>query len=232
LSLILQDGGCQTEVARDAAEAKVLLAQRLFDAMTLDIVLPGQDGFSLLAELRADERTRDLPIVVVALDAQAHRGNLAGDAFGIVDWLAKPVDPHRLLTLIQRAAARKMGSRPRILHVEDDADVVAVLAALLRERADIFAVNSCREAERALREETFDLVVLDVELPDGSGLNLLPLLHRPGRLPVPVVVFSAHELSRGMAQAIEATLVKSETSNAEILRTIESVLNLPQPGIA
>jgi CheY-like chemotaxis protein len=116
--------------------------------------------------------------------------------------------------------------------VEDDPDVVRVLRALLRDRAEILAAKTCREAEQLLKEQDFDLLVLDIELPDGSGLKLLPLLRRPGKPPVPVVVFSAHELSHGMAQAIEAALVKSRTSNEEILQTIESLVRLPRPGVA
>ncbi|HEY6929865.1 MAG TPA: response regulator, partial [Thermoanaerobaculia bacterium] len=232
LSVILQRGGCQTEIAQSAAEAKALLSQRHFDAMTLHILLPGQDGISLLSELRADERTKELPIVVVSLGRSGDSPSLAGDAFGIIDWLAKPIDASRLLASVRQAAVGKAGTRPRILHVEDDPDVVAVLATLLNDRAEVFAVGTVREAEKALREGNYDLLVLDIELPDGSGLSLLPLLHSTGRPPVPVVVFSAHELSYGVAQAIEATLVKSETSNEEILHTIESLLNLPQPGAA
>jgi DNA-binding response OmpR family regulator len=195
--------------------------------MTLDIVLPGQDGVSLIHELRAHEETRDLPIVIVALDSGSDRSHLVGDAVGIIDWLSKPVDPIRLLHAIARAARRRPGSVPRILHVEDDADAVTLLAALVGKRAEMVAARSCREAQRALSEAEFDLIVLDVELPDGSGLDLLPLLHRSR--PVPVLVFSAHELSLAMGSDIEAALTKSQTSNEEILRTIESLIDLAEP---
>lgn len=221
-----------TEVARDAKEAKSLLAQRSFDAMTLDIVLPGQDGISLIDELRADERTRHLPIVVVALDAEENRSRHTGDAFGIIDWLPKPVDPARLLAAVQGGAVRRTDGRPRILHVEDDPDVIRVFGALLGDRAEIVTARTRHEGEQALADQTFDLLVLDIELPDGSGLSLLRHLRRPGRPPIPVVVFSAHDLSWDMAHAIEAVLVKSQTSNEEILRTIGSLLKLPEMGAA
>jgi PAS domain S-box-containing protein len=230
LSLMLQNAGCQTEIARNAMEAKSFLAQRPFDAMTLDIVLPGQDGVSLIHELRAHERTRDLPIIVVSVDAKAEQAGLTGQAVGVIDWLEKPVDPQRLLAAI-RTGGRRATGRPRILHVEDDADVIQLLKVLLGERAEISTVTTCREAARALREGDFDLMVLDIALPDGSGLDLLPFLHRPPKPPIPVVVFSAHELSHDMARAIKAALVKSRTSNEEIVRTIESLVEFPVPGV-
>jgi PAS domain S-box-containing protein len=231
LSLILQKAGCQTEIARNALEAKSFLSQRPFDAMTLDIILPGQDGVSLIHELRANERTRDLPIIVVSLLAKAEQVGLTGQAVGVIDWLEKPVDAARLLAAV-RAGGRQAAGRPRILHVEDDPDIIQLLKALLGERAEISTVTTFRQAADALREQAFDLVVLDIALPDGSGLDLLPLLHRPPKLPIPVIVFSAHELSSDMARAIEAALVKSRTSNEEILRTIESLVHLPVPGVA
>jgi PAS domain S-box-containing protein len=231
LSLILQDAGCRTEVARDAARAKALLSERHFDAMTLDIVLPGQDGISLIQELRAGTETRALPIVVVSLDPERGRSQLSGDAFGILDWLGKPVDPERLLAAVGRAG-QGARARPRILHVEDDPDILTLLATLVQNRADVVSVKTCGEGKRALAEEDFDLLVLDLELPDGRGLDLLPLLHRAGRRPTPVIVFSAHKLSRAMAFDIEAVLTKSQTSNEEILRTIESLVKLPRAGAA
>ena len=231
LSLILQDAGCRTEVARDAAGAKAVLSERHFDAMTLDIALPGQDGFSLIQELRAGTQTRALPIVVVSLDPERGRSQLSGDAFGILDWLGKPVDPERLLAAVGRAG-QGARARPLILHVEDDPDIVTLLATLVQGRADVVSVKTCGEGKRALADGDFDLLVLDLELPDGRGLDLLPLLHRAGRRPTPVIVFSAHSLSRAMAFDIEAVLTKSQTSNEEILRTIESLVKLPRAGAA
>jgi DNA-binding NarL/FixJ family response regulator len=79
------------------------------------------------------------------------------------------------------------------------------------------------EARRRLAEESFDLVILDLALPDGSGMDLLPLL---GHLtpPMPVLIFSAHEVDGEVAGRAASVLIKSQTSNRMLLETIRSVL--------
>ena len=89
-----------------------------------------------------------------------------------------------------------------------------------------------KEAREKLAEVTCDLVILDVVFPDGSGLELLPVLTRSGAA-TPVVIFSAHEVSLEMAGKVNATLVKSRMSNAQLVALIDSLLakRLSPPGI-
>ena len=98
-----------------------------------------------------------------------------------------------------------------------------VVSAVLADIADSVNVTSYGEALDTLRESNFDLVVLDLELPDGWGLNLLPDLR--ARMPsVPVLVFSVHELVRARSQGVSLALVKSRTSNDELLSAIATLL--------
>jgi PAS domain S-box-containing protein len=118
-----------------------------------------------------------------------------------------------------------MSAVPRILHVEDDADLTTVLRMTLVGRADVVHAGSLRDAEARLSEGGFDLVVLDQELPDGSGLGLL------GRIPallgrrVPVVVLSAGDISPKVRRQVDAALVKSLHSSTQIANTILSCLS-------
>jgi CheY-like chemotaxis protein len=190
--------------------------------------LPDQDGIALVCELRREPRTRDLPIVVVSIQAREGLQELNGGAFGIADWLDKPIDQARLLAAVTQAASQRSRGRPRILHVEDDPDTLRVVAAVLGDVADVSGAASLEQARRALEREAFDLIVLDVALPDGSGLDLLPALTRPDRAPVPVVVFAAQEVDRGTAQRIAAALVKSRISNQDLLDAVRSLIPAPR----
>jgi DNA-binding NarL/FixJ family response regulator len=82
------------------------------------------------------------------------------------------------------------------------------------------------EARERLARERFELVILDLALPDGSGLELLPAL---GSLepPTPVLIFSAHEVDKAVAGRVAAVLVKSQTSNRELLERIRAALKGP-----
>ena len=111
-----------------------------------------------------------------------------------------------------------------MLHVEDDADILKVVAAMLANSVRVSSARSLRVAREQLAKAHFDLVILDVAMPDGHGLDLLPLINAK-QPSVPVVVFSAHEIGRDMAEKVAAVLVKSRHSNEQLLRTIESMLD-------
>ncbi len=224
LNMLLQQDGFETSIARNAQQAKDMLAGEEFDFMTLDLGLPDQDGISLIQELRADQKTRELPIVVVSAKAIEGKKALNGDAIGIIDWLQKPIDPDRLRDRLRFAARCASGSKPRILHVEDDPDVVNVVASLADDTGEFTAVATLREAKRILDEQHFDLVILDLILPDGAGEDLLPYMKRKNGTTPSVIVFSAKDSSLEMAEGIEAALLKSRSTNEDLLDAIRSAV--------
>lgn len=222
LRIMLESGGFSCDQAYDAAEAKKLLGQTRYDAMTLDLSMPGQDGLSLIRELREHEATRSLPIVIVSAKASEGKHQLDSASFAVSDWISKPIEPTRLLAALH-GATHAHNTLPAILHVEDDADIRQVTATLLNGQACLVAANNLAQAREQLARQHFDLVILDISLPDGSGLALLPELS--ARAPaIPTLIFSAQEMSHEMVQKISAVLVKSRTSNEQLLETIRSLV--------
>ncbi|HEY2289928.1 MAG TPA: response regulator [Thermoanaerobaculia bacterium] len=223
LGLMLEREGYEVDVAHDAAQTRRLLRERSYAALTLDLVLPDQDGVTLIRELRREEATSRLPIVVVSVRAQEGAAELNGGAVGVVDWLVKPIDEDRLMLAVERAVRDSLSGRARILHVEDDPDLQRVVAAIVDGDARVEQALNLSEARERLACERFDLVILDLALPDGSGLELLPEL---GSLdpPTPVLIFSAHEVDKTVAGRVASVLVKSQTSNRELLERIRSAL--------
>ena len=230
LKIMLEEGGLGVDVAYDAAQAKRMLAEAGYAALTVDLDLPGQTGISLIRELRDAEPTRGIPIIVISAYVDRGSKELNGDAVGVIDWMAKPIDPERLLRGIGIAIRQHGNGRPRILHVEDDPDVREVVSTITRDIAEVTAANDLRAAKGLLERESFDLVLLDLLLPDGDGEDLLPLLRRPGKPATPVIVFSVKEMSRDSAQRVAAALVKSQTSNADLLATVRSLLDVGAAG--
>jgi DNA-binding response OmpR family regulator len=226
LCLMLEREGYDADMAHDAAAARRLLRERAYAALTLDLVLPDEDGVTLIRELRRDEATSRLPIVVISVRAQEGQAELNGGALGVVDWLDKPIDEERLMAAVERAARSPRGEMARILHVEDDLDLQRVVAAIVDGDARIEPALNLAEARERLAGGRFDLVILDLALPDGSGLELLPEL---GALDpsTPVLIFSAHEVDKAVAGRVAAVLVKSQTSNRELLERIRSALRGP-----
>lgn len=237
LQMLLDRHGWDSRIAHSAAETFAALDADRFDALTLDLMLPDEDGFSLLRRLRAREDGRALPVVVVsAVASQAvdraggpAQDTLHGDAMGVVDWLEKPIDQDRLRHALRHAM--QAGSS-RILHVEDDQDIRRVVSAVMGDAAEMVPARSLAEARARLAGEGgFALVIIDLELPDGPGLALMQDL-RALRHPPPVLIFSASDADAEASRSVTATLVKSRTGNRELHDTIRHLIERPSPAPA
>jgi len=223
-SMMLEQSGFAADVAPDAETAKKFLANKRYDAMTVDIMLPGQDGLSLIRELRQREDTKDLAMVVVSVKARQARREALEATLGNVDWQDKPIDPNLQISAVNRAQRVKASGSPKVLYVEDDADLVDITKAMLKGVIEIIPAKTKEAGERLLLTEKFDLVIIDISLPDGSGLDLLDLIRDDGSRLTPVIIFSGHEVSSAIAGRVEAALVKSRVSNEELVETIKSLI--------
>lgn len=228
LGLMLMQAGLSSDVAYDAEQARRRLASGAYDALTLDLALPREDGLSLLHWIRARDETRDLPVVVVSARAEEGRQALTGGAIGIVDWIPKPIDETRLRGALQDALRSCKDDVPRVLHVEDDHDLVQVVAALLEPTYAVRHAGSLDEARKRLSGECFNLILLDLLLPDGHGSELLASLP-PLNAATPIVVFSVEDATQPMLASVQAALVKSRTSNDQLLTILHDLIRQSRP---
>ncbi|TFY96178.1 response regulator [Ramlibacter humi] len=221
VTMLLERGGLHAEVAGSAAEARKKLASQAWRAMTLDIGLPGEDGLSLLRWVRSQPATADLPVVV--LSASDRPDGASAAAFGAMDWLAKPIDEDRLLSAIRQAMRGAKRERPALLHVEDDPDLRRVVAAMVGPGCDTVAASTLDEARRQLALRAFDLILLDLQLPDGNASELLASLPPPNTA-TPVVIFSGTETGAPLAAQVRSALVKSRTPADELLALLNRLI--------
>lgn len=215
---LLEQEGLSGDIAATAQSARELLVKNNYRLLLLDLKLPDANGLELVSELRAAEATRKLPIIVVSGRANEGRKEFNGDAVTVADWLQKPIDRERLSHVL--ADVMRGNHRPRILHVEDDLDVIQVTQVLFEEEADFDYATSLSEAQQKLAGNVYDLVIIDISLPDGSGLKLLDQIEPD----CPIVLFSGHETDKEINEKVAATLTKSRTSNDELMRTVKQLL--------
>lgn len=227
LEMMLTKAGFQVDTSYSAEEATGYLGMNHYDAMTVDINLPGENGISFINTLRSQPETGSLPIVVVSASARDGALELNHRPLSISDWLEKPINEKALALSVRRAAARTQSLKPRILHVEDDPDIQQVVAAIGNDAATFQFAGTLEEARKALREDPFDLVLLDLVIGIESGWDLIQQIDSLDPRP-PVIVFSASDIDLHSRSQAHAVLLKSQTSNAELLKTIQRVLDEPK----
>lgn len=219
LTGLLRRDGIGTQVASTAAEARELLGKGRYSAMTLDIHLGGGDGIELFRWIRGRPGTARLPVVVVSGGEPSERASLESDSGGILAWLERPIAEDKLLSAVRGAVIGSVGRRPRVLHVEDDADVATLVRTMLGDAVDVVGAGTLVEASELLLDQDFDLVVLDVGLPDGSGLELLAAGDTRVR-PAPVIVYSAADVEAIVKGEVLAVFVKGRTTTEQLVETI------------
>lgn len=225
LRLILAQSGFDSDIAHNAAEAEKLLEENEYSAMTLDIMLPDKDGTELFADIRENARTQNLPVVFVSSKAKQAYDEMS-EALrdqSQAQWLNKPIEQDQLVSFVQRAISGKSDEVKHILHVEDDKDIQQMISMLLNDDYVVHCANNLLEARDILSQKHFDVVLLDIGLPDGSGLTLIDEIRE--QTPTPkVVIFSADDIKISQTNnQVSATLVKSKTTNDELVEKIKQL---------
>ncbi|MDQ4054282.1 MAG: response regulator [Actinomycetota bacterium] len=229
ISHLLSSHGYAVIGAASGEEALTLAAQQIPAAVLMDLTLPGMDGWTAIAGLRANERTHHVPVLIVS-------GSQPGPApVDVAAWLTKPLDVAGLLAALEGAIAAG-DPRPCVLIVEDDPVLTQVLAALFAEHGVMTVhAHTARDALRLSRDIAPDLLVLDLLLPDIDGFALVDWLREDPRLcRVPVVVYSALELDEDDKERLQLGptefFTKARTNPEEVERQVLELLDVVVTG--
>jgi CheY-like chemotaxis protein len=192
-------------------------------ALTLDIMMPDLDGWTVLAALKGDPALADIPVIVVTILDEKNRGF----ALGATDYIVKPVDRDRLLAVLRTVSARRSG---HVLLVEDDAATRTVLRQILtRDGWTIHEAENGRVALDRLAETLPDVIVLDLMMPEMDGFEFLAELRsRPDGRDIPVLVVTAKDLTeddrRRLNGGVERVIMKRGYASDELLRELGRAL--------
>jgi PAS domain S-box-containing protein len=134
---------------------------------------------------------------------------------------------------VARATPGRDETLPQILHVEDDLSLTAIVREALSRNAYVTSARSVAAGRQQLAQKRFDAVILDVALPDGSGLDLLPIRSREGERHTVIVSYTADEPSRSLRGAVDVALVKTRHSITQLMVTVlahidDAAHNAPQ----
>ena len=166
-------------------------------AVVLDIHLPGMDGWEVLAQLKSDPATADVPVVVVSVEPERGRGF----ALGATEYLVKPVSGEHLLAAVTRLLppprADEQSPRLRVVVVDDDPLALKLVRSTLEPLG--WEVHTCAGGQQAadlVRAVAPSVVVIDLLMPHVDGFAVIDELrpHRDSDGP-PIVVLTAKSLT-------------------------------------
>jgi CheY-like chemotaxis protein len=216
--------GLRMIAAKNGTEGLQLAKVELPDAITLDVLMPDIDGWSVLAALKADPTLAEIPVIMITIADQKHGGYTLGAA----DYLTKPIEWKRLTAILQAYLPLEMAAR--VLVVEDDTHTRKMLGKRLEKQG--WAVTEAQNGHVALEhlaEATPDVMLLDLMMPEMDGFQLLDRIRADERWrAIPIIVITAKELSaqerRKLNGYVERILEKGTYSTESLLSEVCSLL--------
>jgi len=194
LRLLLEAEGLAVVRAASAEEALEVAPQHILSLITLDIRLPGMDGWELLSRMQADPALAQVPVIVVAGDIDANRALAAGAAA----ILQKPISRAELKeSLAQHGLHDDQEATRTVLVVDDDPKAVELVAALLP-APGYAVVRAYGGAEAIVLAQRIkpDLILLDLMMPDVSGFDVVEALQRDTETAdIPILVVTAKQIT-------------------------------------
>ncbi|UCD56390.1 MAG: response regulator, partial [Candidatus Hydrogenedentota bacterium] len=194
--------------------------------ITLDIILPGKDGWKVLQELKASPETSHIPVVITSVLQEEE----TGFSMGAADYIVKPVSRRQLLERLQRLRdARASGRISNVLVVDDDREFMDLVGAMLESQS--FSVDRAytglQGIEHASKRKP-DLIFLELMLPDISGFDVIEFLKMEDNTKdIPIIIVTAKDLTdeqkRSLNGKIEAIAKKGQYGKHDFLNEIRRV---------
>jgi signal transduction histidine kinase/CheY-like chemotaxis protein len=213
--------------ARSGPEAMTLAREQQPDAITLDVMMPQMDGWTVLSSLKADAQTRDIPVVIVTmLNDRAIALSLGADAF-----LSKPIDWAQLSAVLKQCSRDHVMTAAPVLVVDDDPEMRDIARRMLeRMGIDVHEAGDGAEALAWLEvNPPPSIILLDLMMPVLDGFEVLDRLRQNDQWTnIPVLVatskdFTADELAQ-LQHSTEKVIAKGATMGVDLCTAIRDTL--------
>ena len=219
----LSGEGFRVAIAASGEEGVHLARTLRPDAITLDVMMPGMDGWAVLSALKADAQTASIPVVMLTVV----QDRSIGYALGVSDYLTKPIERNRLVAVLERV--QKTGGE--VLVVEDDDSTREMLRRMLEKEGCVVreAANGKLALEELERNGAPDLITLDLMMPEMDGFSVVAALRADARWNrIPIVIMTAKDLTDDdrarLHGGVQQILQKGSYSREELLGRVKDLV--------
>jgi signal transduction histidine kinase/CheY-like chemotaxis protein len=223
--------GYEVHTASSGPEGLAFARQLRPAAITLDVMMPGMDGWAVLTVLKADPVTADIPVIMVTVVDEKN----TGFALGAAEYLVKPIEWERLLAVLARLRRHPTGSK--VLVIEDDPETREMIRRAVQKQGwEVVEAENGRVGLERVAAEVPGVILLDLMMPEMDGFTFMDELRRRSDWRhIPVVVVTAKDLSdaeRGQLNGhVIQILQKGGYSTSELLEEIGKLIrNMAELG--
>ena len=199
------------------------------DVITLDVLMPGMDGWAVLRALKSDKEVADIPVIMVTMVDDKDMGH----ALGAADYLPKPIDRERLVSMLGRYRCKHPPCP--ILVIEDDASTREMIRRTLEQDGwTVCEAENGRVGLERLAENRPDLILLDLMMPEMDGFEFVAELRRHAEWKgIPVVVVTARDITREdrvrLNGQVKKIFQKGALSREDLAREIRTMARIDAP---
>lgn len=199
IQIYLEKEGYNVIKAFSGEEAVKVARQEKPDLITLDIMMEKMDGFEVLQELKDRSDTANIPVIVLSILSDEHKGI----KLGAVDYLTKPINIEKMSKTISNVLQHANISK-KILIVDDDRDLVRLSQEILTSRGyNVITAYNGLEGIIAAKKEQPDLILLDIKMPELNGYEVINKLKKAKETSkIPIIVMTAYEFDKTKTETL------------------------------
>jgi CheY-like chemotaxis protein len=228
LQRALARAGFRVECATDGEEALQLARTLRPEAITLDVMMPGIDGWATLAALKADPALADIPVIMLTIVDDKNKGY----ALGAADYMTKPFDREQLAATLSKYRRAATNQHAPALVVEDDEAARALLVRVLEQEGwRVREAANGRVALAQVAEEQPQLILLDLMMPEMDGFEFVQELDKMlGARAIPIIVITAKDITLEdrlrLSGYVEKILEKDTYSRDDLLHAVSRMVEV------
>ena len=212
--------------ALDGEEGLRLAKAHHPQVITLDVMMPGVDGWAVLSSLKSDPELADIPVIMVTIIDERNLGY----SLGASEYLTKPIDRDRLLAVLDNYRVEE--GKKRVLVVEDDLATREIIRRIIER--DHWILDEAENGIIGLQQVSQnppDLILLDLMMPEMDGFEFIEHLRQnPDWKSIPTVVLTAKELTaqdrQRLSGSVESIIQKGSYTGEELLKEVRNLIGV------